>query len=117
MRYDFAVTTECLNSETGIIALRGDITAFADDAMQAAYCQLTERGIRKIIFSFNKDDIIGSPGMAILIDIIVKAYENNQTLLMAVPSIHFQKVFGMIGITQYAQIFPSLDEAKEIALC
>ena len=117
MGYELDVAVEELNQETGIISLKGDISGFADRLIYDAYNQLTRNGIHNIIFNFSKEDIIGTPGMAVLIDVIVQASQRHQNLLMAVPSSHFQRVFSMIGITQYAAIFDSLEEAKNQLFC
>ena len=117
MGYELDIAIEQLNHETAIINLKGEISRRADNVIYDAYNQITRNGISNIIFNFSKEDIIGTPGMAILIDVIVQASQRHQTLLMAVPSTHFQRVFSMVGITQYAAVFDSLEEAKNQLLC
>lgn len=114
MGYELDVEVQCLSDDTAILSFFGDVTAFADQAIFEAYDRLTAGGISKIILNFTEHDIIGTPGMAILIDLIVKAYERKQSLFMAVPNNHFRKVFSMVGISQYAAVCSSLDEAKRL---
>lgn len=116
MSYEFQVDVEQLNEKTAVINLVGDITIFADKLIHDAYDEISKEGVCNVIFNFSKDDVICTPGIAILIDVIVEASKKNQKLLMALPNSHFQKVFYLMGITQYVDIFNSLEEAKQHAL-
>jgi anti-anti-sigma factor len=94
-----------------IIDLAGDVTTFAEDAINKAYQDASSDGAHNIIFNFRRDDYINSAGIAILIGIVTEARKRDQRLLMTGLSTHFQKIFRMVGLTQYADLYPTVAEA------
>ena len=94
-----------------IIDLIGDVTTFAEEAINQAYQNVSSDGAINIIFNFRENDYINSAGIAILIGVVTEARKRDQRLLMTGLSAHFQKIFRMVGLTQYADLHPSLDEA------
>lgn len=107
------VDVQRVDNKTAIIHLAGDVTTFAEKEINNAYQSVSTDGLQNIIFNFRENDYINSAGIAILIGVVTEARKKNQRLLMAMPSSHFQKIFRMVGLTQYADIYSSLDEAKE----
>lgn len=94
-----------------IIDLAGDVTTFAEEAINKAYEKASSDGAHNIILNFREDDYINSAGIAILIGIVTEARKRDQRLLMTGLSSHFQKIFRMVGLTQYADLYLSVDEA------
>jgi anti-anti-sigma factor len=94
-----------------VIDLVGDVTTFAEDAINQAYQTASDDGAVNIIFNFRENDYINSAGIAILIGIVTEARKQDQKLLMTGLSIHFQKIFRMVGLTQYADLYASVEEA------
>ena len=110
MSDDIQVTVRFERGAT-IIDLAGDITMFAEEAINEAYHDASSDGAHNIIFNFREDDYINSAGIAILIGIVTEARKRDQRLLMTGLSGHFQKIFRMVGLTQYANVYPTLEEA------
>jgi len=94
-----------------IIDLVGDVTTFAEEAILKAYQDASSDGAHNIIFNFRENDYINSAGIAILIGVVTEARKRDQRLLMTGLSNHFQKIFRMVGLTQYADLYPTLQEA------
>lgn len=94
-----------------IIDLVGDVTTFAEEKINSAYQQVTEQGSRTILLNFRQNDYINSAGIAILIGIVTEVNRNNQKLAVSGLSQHFQKIFRMVGLAQYASIYQDEDEA------
>ena len=113
MSDDIQVDVQRVDEKTAIIHLAGDVTTFAEKDINTAYKTVSDDGIANIIFNFRENDYINSAGIAILIGVVTEARKKNQRLLMAMPSSHFQKIFRMVGLTQYADIYSNLDEAKK----
>jgi anti-anti-sigma factor len=110
MTDDIQVTVRFERGAT-IIDLAGDVTTFAEESINQAYRDASADGAHNIIFNFREDDYINSAGIAILIGIVTEARKRDQRLLMTGLSGHFQKIFRMVGLTQYADLYLSLDEA------
>jgi anti-anti-sigma factor len=115
MTDEIQVDVQEINDTIAVINLAGDVTTFAEKAINDAYKQVSGDGKNNIIFNFRENDYINSAGIAILIGVVTEARKKNQRLIMAMPSSHFQKIFRMVGLTQYADIYSSLDEALEDA--
>ncbi len=96
-----------------IIDLMGDVTTFAEEKINDAYRQVTEQGARTVLLNFRQNDYINSAGIAILIGIVTEVNRNNQKLAVSGLSQHFQKIFRMVGLAQYAEIYQDEDEALQ----
>ncbi len=110
MNHEIQVTVRFERGAT-IIDLAGDVTTFAEEAINEAYQHASSDGARNIIFNFREDDYINSAGIAILIGLVTEARKRDQRLLMTGLSGHFQKIFRMVGLTQYADLYPTVEEA------
>jgi anti-anti-sigma factor len=110
MRDEIQVTVRFGKNAT-IIDLVGDVTTFAEEAIHKAYQDASSDGAHNVIFNFREDDYINSAGIAILIGIVTEARKRDQRLLMTGLSAHFQKIFHMVGLTQYVDLYSTLKEA------
>ncbi len=97
------------HDKTAIIDLIGDVTTFAEEPIVRAYN--SQKDAQNILLNFRENDYINSAGIAIIIGIVTEIKKNNQQLLISGLSQHFQKIFHMVGLTQYAKIFPTEQEA------
>ena len=69
-------------------------------------------GAKKILLYFDKDHCINSGGIAVLIRVASDRMKNLQKISFTGLSSRFQKIFHMVGLTKYTEIFPS----EELAL-
>ena len=96
-----------------IMDIKGDITAFSDPFLNNAYQEANNQGTRKIILKSNKEAYINSGGIALLIQLLAQIKRNNQRVVITGVSDHFKKIFNMVGITKFATIYNTLDDALE----
>lgn len=94
-----------------IIDLVGDVTTFAEEKINQAYREITNQGAQYVLLNFRQNDYINSAGIAILIGIVTEVTRNNQKLAVSGLSQHFQKIFRMVGLAQYAEIYQDEEEA------
>jgi anti-anti-sigma factor len=94
-----------------IIDLVGDVTTFAEEKINSAYREVTNKGARFVLLNFRQNDYINSAGIAILIGIVTEVNRNSQKLAVSGLSQHFQKIFRMVGLAQYAEIYQNEDDA------
>jgi anti-anti-sigma factor len=94
-----------------LIDLMGDVTTFAEEKINQAYREVTAQGARCVLLNFRQNDYINSAGIAILIGIVTEVNRNNQKLAFSGLSQHFQKIFRMVGLAQYADIYQDEEEA------
>lgn len=104
------VKTE-LKASLGIVSLAGEFSGTSEDLILNAYKEVTSKGATKILLRFADGFYINSAGIAILILMVSEANRANQKVGAFGLSPHFQKIFHMIGLTDYIQVFQTEDEA------
>ena len=94
-----------------IFDVQGDVTAFSEPFFNKAYQDAKDQGTDKILLKFSEDAYINSGGIAILIQLLAQTKRNNQQITITGLSNHFKKIFNMVGITKFAKIYDTVDEA------
>jgi anti-anti-sigma factor len=110
MQHSNEITLETHGAVT-IMDIRGDITAFSEPFLNKAYQKTNNQDATKILLKIDKDTYINSGGIAVLIQILAQTKKNNQVIGVTGISDHFKKIFHMVGITKFANIYNSLEEA------
>jgi anti-anti-sigma factor len=100
-----------LQGDVSVIDIRGDVTATAGGPIEEAYHGVSAAGAKKILIVFGADCYINSGGIAVLIGVLAQSRKNAQVVRMTGLTAHFQKIFTMVGLTKYAQICASEQEA------
>ena len=94
-----------------IFDVQGDVTAFSEPFFNKTYQTANDQGASKILLKFYEDAYINSGGIAILIQLLAQTKRNNQQICITGLSNHFKKIFNMVGITKFASIYNTVDEA------
>ncbi len=94
-----------------IFDIQGDVTAFSEPFFNEAYQKANEQDTSKILLKFYESAYINSGGIAILIQLLAQTKRNNQQITITGLSNHFKKIFNMVGITKFAKIYNTMDEA------
>jgi anti-anti-sigma factor len=94
-----------------IIDLAGDVTSFADARLHSSFDTASARGLKYIILNFAGVEYINSAGIATVISILAEARQRAQQLVIVGLSEHYRKIFRMVGLTQYAEVYDTVDEA------
>ena len=99
--------------EVVIMDILGDITSSSEILLRESYRNAADLNARKIILKFERDAYINSGGIALLIQMMYQIRENKQSAAITGISKHFKKIFNMVGITKFAKIFDTVDDALE----
>jgi anti-anti-sigma factor len=94
-----------------IISINGDLTVLSEAALKEAYDSANDRGVSKILLDFDPGAYINSGGIALIIQLLGEARKRSQMVGITGLSEHFKKVFSMVGVTKYAKVYASVDEA------
>lgn len=94
-----------------IIDLKGDVTSFADETINALVKTTVEEGFQKIVFNFADVSYINSSGIAILIGVVTGLTSKGISSRVYGLTPHFKKIFRMIGLAQYVKMLNSEEEA------
>jgi anti-anti-sigma factor len=104
----------CVNikkdDKAAILNFQGDLTTFAEEEVNKAI-DLCSADCKNLLINFEKVDYINSAGIAILIGIVTEMMKKGGSLKLFNVSSHYQKVFKMVGITQYSAIYNNVEEA------
>jgi len=90
-------------NNVGIIELVGE--------MFENFQKLEKEGLKKFLLKFNEASYINSSGLAIVISLVSEGKKKKQKIAASGLSKHFQKVFDVIGLTDYMDIFATEEEA------
>jgi len=94
-----------------VLRFEGDIASTSKEAVLGTYQSLPKATTKLILLDFSKVDYINSSGIALVIQLLIEAANSSQKVYAFGLSAHFTKVFTMVGITKYAELFPSEPEA------
>ena len=95
-----------------LLHIRGDITAHSEAEINQAYENANADGpAQKFLIRFDKEAYINSGGIAVLIQVLARTRKNSQQISITGLSDHFKKIFRMVGITKFVQIYNSIDDA------
>ena len=96
-----------------VLDIRGDITEFSETSLGEAYRKASEQGAGKLLLKIENEAYINSGGIAVLIQILAQTRRNDQRVAITGISEHFKKIFNMVGITKFAEVFDTTELAVQ----
>jgi anti-sigma B factor antagonist len=99
--------TSPAGNPVAVLRFEGDIASTSKDAVLGAYQSLPKSSTKLVLLDFTKVDYINSSGIALVIQLMIEAANAAQKVYAFGLSAHFTKVFTMVGITKYAELFPN----------
>jgi len=106
-----AKVTVTSRQNVGILGLAGDVTSQTEQDITEAFQKLERDGLKKFLLKFNEATYINSSGLAIVISLVSEGKKKKQKIAASGLSKHFQKVFDVVGLTDYIDIYPTEEEA------
>jgi anti-anti-sigma factor len=94
-----------------VLRFEGDIASTSKEAVLGAYQTLLKETASTILLDFTHVDYINSSGIALVIQLLIEAANAGQKVGIFGLSAHFNKVFTMVGIHNYAGLFATEGEA------
>ena len=96
-----------------VIDLRGEINAFAEDALNNAYAEATNDNSNAVLLNFKDVDYINSTGIALIVGLLAEARKSGRSLLTSGLSDHYVEIFRITRLADFTKIYP--DEESAIA--
>lgn len=112
MSSEMILTVERTSTDA-VIRLKGDLTTFAEDRVEAAVATLIQEGCRHCILDFSEVEYINSPGIAILIQVVSAMQEKDGRISAFGLNDHYRKIFRMVGLTEYIEIGETLEALRK----
>lgn len=117
MQIDTSVAVDQISDGAGrpvtVLRFAGDISSTSRDAVIGTYQALPKDAHPRILLDFSKVEYLNSSGIALVIQVLLEASRNEQTVRIFGLTPHFQKVFTMVGITKYTTLHA--DETAAVA--
>lgn len=97
-----------------LIDFIGDLTTFADQDIHNAYRQIPD-SCTAFVLNFSQCEYINSAGIAVIISLITQTRRKGQQVMAYGLSPHYQKLFYMVGLSDYLEIVANEAQAVEKA--
>jgi anti-anti-sigma factor len=96
-----------------IIDLHGEINAFAEASLGAAYEKALGSDPTTIILNFSDVAYINSTGIALIVGLLAQARKSHRSLITCGLSEHYQEIFHITRLSDFMTIYA--DEASALA--
>ncbi|HKZ83624.1 MAG TPA: STAS domain-containing protein [Anaerolineae bacterium] len=96
-----------------VIDLYGDIDAFAEDALHAAYAEADKKNLPTVLLNFGDVDYINSIGIALIVSLLAQARKAGRRLLASGLSDHYKEIFQITRLADFITIFPNETSALQ----
>ena len=106
------LSKELLPGGVGLIAAAGYINNEGGQAIADAAGELMGQGCGTLLIDLEGTRIINSIGVSILLEIMEKLIEDNGRLAFCSLTPTISKTFEIMGLVQYASIFPDRESAR-----
>ncbi len=101
------------NNGVSIIDIGGEVNAYAEDALAAAYSEASQNGVKAIVLNFSGLEYMNSSGIGLLVTLLIRAQRNKQHLLACGLNDHYQQIFTLTRLNEAIGIYAS--EAAAVA--
>lgn len=112
MTDDLKVTVQ-RRGDAAILYTRGYINNLGGEEIAGRAYELMDDGIRTLILNLQETKIVNSIGISILIEVIEKMSEKEGQIAFCCLTPVIQKTFQIMGLAQYAKMFPDEDTATQ----
>jgi anti-anti-sigma factor len=96
-----------------VVELHGEINAFAEDVLNAAYAEAEREEPGTILLNFADVDYINSTGIALIVGLLARARTAHRRLLACGLSQHYVEIFNITRLADFMSVFP--DETVALA--
>lgn len=94
-----------------VIDMRGEINAFADNALNEAYTEAEAQNPETIVLNFEGVDYINSTGIALIVGLLAQARKSKLSLIVYGLSDHYIEIFKITRLADFMTIFETEDSA------
>lgn len=98
-----------------IIDIEGEVNAFAEDVLTAAYNEASRDGVKAIILNFDKLSYMNSSGIGLLVTLLIRAQRQKQKLMACGLNEHYKQIFELTRLNEAISIYDSESEAVAAA--
>jgi anti-anti-sigma factor len=97
--------------KAAIIDVSGDVTEQGEQAIRGAYGEALAGDQERVFLNFGDTEYINTSGIAVLISIVMEAEKAGRKIGLYGMSAHYHKVFTLVRLPLYANMYESESEA------
>ncbi len=94
-----------------IMSVKGNVTARSEASLQEAYNRIIGMELHNVVLRFDENATINGAGIALLTQLLLEGAKKGQKVAITGVSDNFQKVFDIVGITRFAKLYDSTENA------
>src|SRR5688500_3964847 len=113
MTDELRVAVDRRGTTGAVLYTKGYINNVGGEEIANRAYELMDDGVRSLLLNLRETKIVNSIGISILIEIIEKMSEKGGTISFCCLTPVIQKTFQIMGLAQYAAIYP--DEASAVS--
>ena len=98
--------TVTLRNENGnaVLDMKGDINAFAEKALNAAYAEAESGSPEAVVLNFDRVHNINSTGIALIVGLLAKARVSRRSLIATNLTDHYREIFTISRLSDFITI-------------
>ncbi len=100
-----------LEPDVAVLDLMGEITGFAEEALNTAYAEADAKDTKTILLNFEEVDYINSTGIALIVGLLAKARVFQRRLVAYGLSDHYVEIFEITRLSDFMSVFPDEESA------
>ena len=104
-----------ISEATGVIDIKGDITADSEDVLMDAYARASGESVKAIVLNFSALDYMNSGGIGLLVTLLVRAQRQRQRVLAYGLSDHYRQIFELTRLDEAVAIHATETDALTAA--
>ena len=105
------LTVRKASDTASILDIKGEVTAFAENALMDAYTQASTDGATSIVLNFRDLAYMNSTGIGLLVTLLIRANRQGQQLLAIGLNEHYRHIFDLTRLNEAIRIYDTEAEA------
>ncbi len=93
-----------LENGAPVLDLQGDINAYAEAALNAAYAEAEKTPAASVTLNFEKVDYINSTGIALIVGLLAKARAAHRAIIANGLTEHYREIFTITRLSDFMEI-------------
>lgn len=100
-----------MSDGVALMDVHGNVTSRSESYLQEAFNQIIREGRDRIVMCFDENATVNGAGIAVLTQLFLEGSRKGHKVAICGLSDNFKKVFDVVGITKYATLHDTEDEA------
>ena len=102
-------------NKANILDIKGEVNAFAENALMDSYTQASTGGAQSIILNFTDLEYMNSSGIGLLVTLLIRINRQKQRLIAFGLNQHYQQIFELTRLNEAIPICETEAEAVAAA--